>query len=94
MAEAKAEARATAVEEAADEAAVEDFHSNVAAAPATEMAILPEKMAGKLEQTRSENVICAAILITRPILVIKQKTSKLSSSPNEPDTKMKRSTLI
>ena len=94
MVEAKAEARATAVEEAADEAAVEDFHSVVAAAPATEMTILPEKMAGKLEQTRSENVICAAILITRPILVIRPKTFEFSSSPRKPDTRMKRSIPI
>ena len=91
--EAKAEARATAVEEAADEVAVEDFHSNVAAAPATEMTILPEKMAGKLEQTRSENVICAAILITRPILVIRPKTFELFSSPRKVDTKMKKNIL-
>ena len=42
IAEAKAEARATAVEEAADEAAVEDFHSNVAAALATESWNKPE----------------------------------------------------
>ena len=87
--EAKAEeARATAVEEAADE---EDFHSNEATALATEMAILPEKMAGKLEQTRSENVICAAVIITRPILVIRPKTFELSSSLRKPDTRTKRS---
>ena len=94
MAEAKAEARATAVEEAADEAAVEEFHSNVAAALATEMAILPVKMAGKLEQTRSENVICAAILITRPILVIRPKTFEPFSSPRKADIKMKKNTPI
>ena len=76
--EAKAEARAAADEEAADEVAVEDFHSIVAAAPATEMTILPEKMAGKLEHIRRENVTFAAILIIRPILAIKLKTFVLS----------------
>ena len=91
--EAKAEeARATAVEEATDEAAVEDFHSNVATALATEMAILPQKMAGKLGQTRKENAICAAVIITPPIPVTRPKTFELSSSLRKPDTRTKRST--
>ena len=87
--EAKAEeARATAVEEAADE---EDFHSNEAAALATEMAILPEKMAGKLGQIRKENAICAAVIITPPIPATRPKTFVLSSSLRKPDTRTKRS---
>ena len=85
------EARAAADEEAADEVAVEDFHSNVATALATEMAILPAKMAGKLEHTRSENVICAAVIITPPIPATRPKTFVLSSSLRKPDTRTKRS---
>jgi hypothetical protein len=74
--EAKAEeARATAVEEAAD---VEDFHSNVVAAPEAEMTIHPADTAGIMVLPRRENVIYAAVIITRPIPVIKQKTFELS----------------
>lgn len=90
--EAKAEeARATAVEEAADEAAVEDFHSNVATALATEMAIPPQKMAGKLDHTRSGNVIYAAVIITPPNPATRPKTFVLFSSLRKPDTKTKKS---
>ena len=90
--EAKAEeARATEVEEAADEAAVDDFHSNVATALATEMAILPEKMAGKLAHPRKENATCAEIIITPPIPATRPKTFVLSSSLRKPDTRTKRS---
>ena len=77
-----------------DPAAVEDFHSNVVAAQEAEMTILPAEMAGILVHPRKENATSVAILITRPILVIKQKTFKLSSSPNEPNTRTKRSTPI
>ena len=75
--EAKAEARAAADEEAADEVAVEDFHNNVVAAPEAEMTILPADTAEILVHPRKENVTFAAILITRPILVIKQKIFEL-----------------
>ena len=88
------EARAAADEEAADEVAVDEIHSNVVAAQEADMAILPADTARIMVLPRRENVISVAILITRPILVIKQKTFKLSSSPNEPDTRTKRSTPI
>ena len=90
--EAKAEeARATAVEEAADEAAVEDFHSNVATALATEMTILPADMAGILVHPRKENATSVEIIITPPIPATRPKTFVLSSSLRKPDTRTKRS---
>ena len=92
--EARAAARAAADEEAADEVAVDEIHSNVVAAQEADMAILPADTARIMVIPRRENVIYVAILITRPILVIRPKTSKLSSRLNEPDIKMKRSTLI
>ena len=90
--EARAAARAAADEEAADEVAVDEIHSNVVAAQEAEMAILPADTAGIMVLPRRENVISVAILITRPILVIRPKTSKLSSRPNEQDIKTKKNT--
>ena len=91
---AKAEARATAVEEAADEAAVEDFHSNVATALATEMTILPADMAGILVHPRKENATFVEILTTPPNHVTRLKTFEPFSSPRKVDTRTKRSIPI
>ena len=92
--EARAEARAAADEEAADEVAVEDFHSNVVAALATEMTILPADMAGILVHPRKENATSVEILITPPNHVTRPKTFEPFSSPRKADTRMKRSIPI
>ena len=90
--EARAGARAAAYEEAADEVAVEDFHSNVVAAPEAETTILPAEMAGKLEHPRNENATSVEILITPPIPVTRPKTFELFLKLNDQDIKMKKST--
>ena len=71
------EARAAADEEAADEVAVDEIHSNVVAAQEAEMTILPADMAGILVHPRKENATSVEIIITPPILVIKQKIFEL-----------------